>query len=140
MVIQSAQQIDRFNRAIIRAQDEKVQVFAIRKGVWGATSVSRPGLIHTVINDTCDCEAGTRGIMCKHVAAVVKARAFAGEIQQCDHCGRIAEDVQVYYYHVGGHVDSQPRYECEDRTACWQRWDEQNGFVPAAAEPARKVA
>ncbi len=116
-----------FNRALVRAKADKIQVSTVA-GAWFASSASRPGLRH-LVNGSCDCEAGQRGIMCKHVAAVVKARAFAGELHQCEHCGRLSDDVVLDWVHVGGHTDRQPLWQCYDLTACEARWDAQHGLV-----------
>ena len=115
-------------RALIRALNEGTQVKHLHGELWLASSTSRPGTWH-VVNGRCDCEAGRHGIPCKHVAAVKHARLVA---HTCHHCGIVSVDVEPAVEHIGG-IGAVVMFQCADLVACWQRWDEQNGFQPCTA-------
>ncbi len=42
----------------------------------------------------------------------------------CGHCGHTGEDVHLRYSYIGGQGEVRGA-ECDDRTACWRRADEQ---------------
>ncbi len=108
-----------WQRAIERARAEGVKVWRVG-GEWITSSVSRPGKRHHV-NGHCDCEGAQRGLICKHLAAVVAARYRAGELVRCEHCGRVGEASQMHHelrwlggqgwvdawYCAGGHLPSR---------------------------------
>ncbi|HEY5474748.1 MAG TPA: hypothetical protein VIK32_16360 [Candidatus Limnocylindrales bacterium] len=53
-----------------------------------ASSASHPGTYHRV-GERCDCSAGSRGLVCKHLAAVIAERFIDGELAMCPHCGYV---------------------------------------------------
>ena len=94
-------------------------------GNWYASSVSHRGQWHRV-NDSCDCDAGRRGMHCKHVAAVEAART--GQWHQCSHCGYYSADVRMASAYVGGQGYVN-HYICTNRQSCWHRWDIDHGLA-----------
>ncbi len=57
--------------------------------------------------------------------APVKPQSEVQELQ-CSHCGHKGPDVVRLTLYVGGHGYA-PFTLCQDREACWQRWEEQEG-------------
>ncbi len=113
-------------RAFERARAEGVKVYRM-DGEWYATSVSHKGQRHHV-NASCDCEAARRGLLCKHIAAVLAARIRLGELARCETCGRVAEvgtAIVTTTEWLGGHGLVEHTH-CLDGGACWHRWDEQH--------------
>ena len=88
-MVTETQQASKWERALVRAQANGVQVRFVgltRDGYdvtarYEATSTSRPGTIHRVathctiegVQVVCGCEAGQRGQVCQHAAGVLKA-------------------------------------------------------------------
>ena len=113
--------LDAWQRAYERARNEGVKVWhlpATRGGQpeeWITSSTSHPGQRHHV-NGRCDCEGARRGLVCKHLAAVVSARLGLGQLVQCQVCGRVDEASRMHFElrWVGGvgYVDA---WYCEGR-------------------------
>jgi len=91
-----------WRRALERARNEHIKVWhlpASRGGQpeeWITSSSSQPGKRHKV-NGSCDCEAARRGLVCKHLAAVVSARLGLGQLVRCELCGRVGEAAKMHY-------------------------------------------
>lgn len=62
---------DSFDRAIMRAHDEGLQVMATDRRDMVLVSNPTHGTCYTVSRTTCDCKAGQRGIACKHRALAI---------------------------------------------------------------------
>ena len=46
----------------------------------------------------------------------------------CQHCGHQSKDVHPELVYVGGKGDVW-QHVCQNRAACWRRWDAQHGLV-----------
>jgi len=101
--------VDAWRRALERAKAEGVKVWHLPPSPggepeqWVTSSSSHPGQRHHV-NGRCDCEGARRGLLCKHVAAVVSARLALGQLVQCQLCGRVGEASRMHFEQrwVGG--------------------------------------
>jgi SWIM zinc finger len=118
--------VDAWHRAYERAKSEGVKVY--RDGdEWTTTSTSEPGRRHRV-NGSCDCQGAEKGLICKHLSAVVAAQLRAGVLARCPLCGyigRVGDEIVVACEWLGGHGWADFRH-CKDETACWARWDLQH--------------
>lgn len=105
-------------RALARAfADGNVATYSLA-GKWLVSSTSRPGTWHTVDAErqTCDCEAGQRGLVCKHLALVEHFRNEPR--QQCGHRGdSVRELVRVTDEHVRWVIQCRNTYKCSRRQA-----------------------
>lgn len=123
---------DAEERALARAREEHTHVYRHVSGQWGASSTSRRGVIYWLKDGRCPCEAGQRGLTCKHVAAINSAKVATGKYARCQVCGRIGRtgsEVTTTLNYVGG-KGLEPRTYCsDDAAACWRRWDAQHGLV-----------
>jgi hypothetical protein len=45
----------------------------------------------------------------------------------CQHCGHQGEDVIKEPAYIGGQ-GYVPNIHCQDRLACWRRWDQKHGI------------
>ena len=101
--------VDAWRRAYERARNEGIRVWHLpttRGGQpeeWLTSSASQPGKRHRV-NGTCDCEGARRGLICKHLAAVVSARLGLGQLVKCELCGRVGPAERMHFEQrwVGG--------------------------------------
>ena len=116
-----------WQRAIARARSEGVRAYH-EGDEWYATSVSHKGERHHV-NGACDCREAARGLVCKHLAAVLSARISAGELARCNTCGRVGAvgaGIATTLEWLGGHGWIE-RTHCTDG-GCWERWDKAHGL------------
>jgi hypothetical protein len=48
----------------------------------------------------------------------------------CSLCGVTGPLVRLFTAKIGGKSETEVTPECEDREACWKRWDKANDFHP----------